>query len=108
MSSFSKFPAELVLHVFQYLPVSSLHAMAQLSREWYDFSLLNQSVIYHQAALLHRFIPNLSTPLSEAKKAYLESCTQDENDWKGFCRDSRAEAEEHFVGVGGVWSMNGL
>ncbi len=85
MSTFSKFPAELVLHVFQFLPISSLHAMAQLSRDWRAFFLVNQSVIYHQAALLHQFIPDLNIPLAEAKKAYFGRSLDDETDWRGFC-----------------------
>jgi len=65
-------PTELSLSVLSYLPLRWLCALPTLSRQWLNFFSENQSTIFHNAAIHHRYIQPGDSP----------------TDWKDFCKST--------------------
>jgi hypothetical protein len=83
----SSFPSEIVLHIFSYLPLSSLAQLHVVSRAWNAFLLQNQTTIYRHAAFLHGFIDDDSAPFlsAEVRKRYAAKVFDNLNGWRDLC-----------------------
>jgi hypothetical protein len=62
-------PAEVTLIVLSHLPIPSLLSLHLLSRQWRDFFVTHQSVIFHGAALYHGYIQPKTLTLEDALSA---------------------------------------
>ncbi|KAJ7757518.1 hypothetical protein B0H16DRAFT_1536899 [Mycena metata] len=80
-----RLPAELVIAVLKYLPLANFSNLMSASREWNDFFQLNQSVLYHNAAVLHGFTPP-SIVYSELDTLLSRRSLTGVHDWRSFCR----------------------
>jgi hypothetical protein len=78
-------PAELIVEVYSYLAIQHLRHLNVVARDWKEFFDVNESEIYHNAALLHRFSPSPKCSLSDCKKVYAERSFSDLDGWKAFC-----------------------
>ena len=81
-------PAELVLRIFSYLPLPSLGSARLVSRSWNDFFVTNQCTIYHEAAVLHKFVNCIDVPLTEAREIYARGSLKDASNWYEYCESS--------------------
>ncbi|KAJ7110343.1 hypothetical protein C8R43DRAFT_164647 [Mycena crocata] len=79
-------PAELVISILQYVPLSTLGNLLSTSRAWNNFFEVNQSTLYHNAAVLHGFIPSASVLYSSLGTALSRRSLTGVSDWKSFCR----------------------
>ncbi|KAJ6601291.1 hypothetical protein DFH09DRAFT_1127363 [Mycena vulgaris] len=90
-------PVELVISILKYLPLSIFSKLLSTSREWYNFFEENQSILYHNAAVLHGFTPSTSIVYSDLE-AVRDGRDMTRNrtglsrrslagvcDWKSFC-----------------------
>ena len=50
-------PPEVILTILSFLPFRQLHRLRLVSKSWNKFIYLNESSIYHAAAILHDFVP---------------------------------------------------
>ncbi|KIJ66601.1 hypothetical protein HYDPIDRAFT_166773 [Hydnomerulius pinastri MD-312] len=75
-------PAEIALDAISYLPLQSLHNCASVSRDWNALITINETTVYRNAALLHRFVFE--------DKLETDSTSQNPNitgiDWKSYCQ----------------------
>lgn len=55
-------PMEVAWEVMSYLPLQLLHRVALVSRTWKTLIAMNESSIYHKAAILHRFTDTKTAP----------------------------------------------
>jgi hypothetical protein len=78
-------PTELVLSIFRFLPLATLARLQTTSREWNTFFKVNHSSIYHNAAVLHGFIPSASTVYSELDTIVSRRALAGVVDWRSFC-----------------------
>ncbi|KAI0653989.1 hypothetical protein C8Q70DRAFT_548859 [Cubamyces menziesii] len=79
-------PPELVLRILSYLPLQSLGNVRLVSRSWNEFCVTNQCTIYHEAAVLHKFVSCIEMPLTEARETYAKGSLKDASDWYEYCR----------------------
>ncbi|KDQ52898.1 hypothetical protein JAAARDRAFT_446095 [Jaapia argillacea MUCL 33604] len=93
----NEFPTEIVLEILTYLPLPCLYSLQLTSTHWNNFILENESWIYHRVALLHRFVPSLSTELSTVTSGYADWYLSEVNDWKTFCK-RRLLTEKRWMG----------
>ncbi|KAJ7045001.1 hypothetical protein C8F04DRAFT_1067345 [Mycena alexandri] len=77
-------PVELVIGVLKYLPLANFSNLMSASREWNDFFQVNQSVLYHNAAVLHGFTPP-SIIYSELETVLSRRSLAGVHDWRSFC-----------------------
>ncbi|OAX35084.1 hypothetical protein K503DRAFT_773853 [Rhizopogon vinicolor AM-OR11-026] len=74
-------PTEIAIEIASYLPLQSLHQASLVSKKWHGLIADNEQTIYHNAAILHRFLPHVdleaepSSQISDRKR-----------DWKQLCR----------------------
>ncbi|KAI0759997.1 hypothetical protein BD413DRAFT_487088 [Trametes elegans] len=99
MTTLNTLPTELVLRILAYLPLQSLRNVRLLSRRWNEFVNVNESTVYHHAALLHNFVDSLETLLSEAKEARCLKFLQDVPDWYQYCR-KYFQLQKNWTGAG--------
>ncbi|KAJ7642852.1 hypothetical protein B0H17DRAFT_1148749 [Mycena rosella] len=90
-------PVELVICILKYLPLSTLSQLLSTSREWNNFFESNQSILYHNAAVLHGFTPSASIVYSDLeaiqddrdmtphRAALSRRSLTGVSDWKSFC-----------------------
>ncbi|KAJ7292712.1 hypothetical protein C8J57DRAFT_1266839 [Mycena rebaudengoi] len=78
-------PTELVLSILRFLPLATLARLQTTSREWNTFFKVNHSSIYHNAAVLHGFIPSASTVYSELDTIVSRRALAGVVDWRSFC-----------------------
>ncbi|KAJ7665188.1 hypothetical protein DFH06DRAFT_308677 [Mycena polygramma] len=78
-------PTELVIEIVQYLPVSTISSLSCTSREWHKFCQVNESILYHNAAVLHGFIPSTSIIYSDLGTVLSARSLTGVTDWKSFC-----------------------
>ena len=78
-------PPELVLRTLSYLPLQSLGNVRLVSRSWNEFCVTNQCTIYHEAAVLHKFVSCIEMPLTEARETYAKGSLKDASDWYEYC-----------------------
>ncbi|KAH7926868.1 hypothetical protein BV22DRAFT_1111448 [Leucogyrophana mollusca] len=88
-------PTEIALHTASYLPLYSLCKVTLVCRQWNELITTNESSVYRNAALLHRFVApaNVETELA-SQKPKLEG-----HEWRLFCR-RRLEIERGWRGRG--------
>jgi len=80
-----RLPVELVLEILSYLPVQSLHSFQSTSQHWNQVVRQNQSCLYHNVAVLHRFIPSTQSTLSDLSLTQSQRLLGNCDDWKTFC-----------------------
>ncbi|TDL20557.1 hypothetical protein BD410DRAFT_790786, partial [Rickenella mellea] len=51
----STFPQELVLKILTYIHIPQIHRLQLISRAWNLFITTNESDVYRECAVLHRF-----------------------------------------------------
>lgn len=85
---FSDLPAELGLEILSFLPLSSLSSIQRVSHHWRELFNKNENVIYHNAAVYHRYIRSSGVPIEEARAMHSERALGSVLDWKGFCTSS--------------------
>ncbi|KAJ3508246.1 hypothetical protein NLJ89_g5857 [Agrocybe chaxingu] len=82
-------PAELVLHVLSFLPLSSLASIRSTSREWQEFFIAHEAVIYNKAAFFHGFTDQ-RTPILDIDAVKWDYSyrvvPEDELDWVELCK----------------------
>ncbi|CAA7262367.1 unnamed protein product [Cyclocybe aegerita] len=82
-------PAELVLHVLSFLPLSSLASIRAASCEWQEFFVTHEAVIYNQAAFFHGFTDQ-RTPVLDIDAVKWDYSyrvvPEDELDWVELCK----------------------
>ena len=80
-----RLPVEISLAVLSYLPLSTLCPLSSLSRRWRDFISANKSTIFHNAAILHEYIPPKTLLLEDALSIREGSPWRGATDWNDFC-----------------------
>lgn len=95
----TRLPAELVLESLSYLSLQQLCPLLLVSSRWGAFISANKSVIYRNAAVLHRFMPSPDTTLANAIALYPEQSMVGVSDWKTFCK-RRFQIEKAWIGRG--------
>ena len=76
-------PPEVTLSILAFVPLRQLQRCHLLSKSWNFFIHLNESSIYHGAAILHGFIP-ANVYLSDAKVSDVPSIAHIKT-WKDLC-----------------------
>ncbi|KAJ6478148.1 hypothetical protein C8R47DRAFT_1139476 [Mycena vitilis] len=96
----ARLSGDAALELLEFLPLSAIAPLALVQKAWKEFLDINESNIYHSAAVFHRFIPSTSTSLQDATAA-LEFSTDglDINGWKKYCQVQIA-VERNWAGVG--------
>src|SRR6266404_4812320 len=79
-------PPETLLRVLSYLPIPSLLLLPVLSRQWSHFFTINQSDIFHHAALLHGHIQPHTLSLEDALSVNTGRPWAGSKTWKDFCK----------------------
>ncbi|KAK7063753.1 F-box domain-containing protein [Favolaschia claudopus] len=77
-------PAELVIAILRYIPLSTLTSLPSVSREWQSFCQVNESNLYHNAAILHGFVSS-SVVYSELATTLSRRALAGVSGWKSFC-----------------------
>lgn len=95
----ARLPPELVLETLSYLPAQSLRSLQLTCAAWNSFIRANESLIYHKAALVHRFVDSFEADLPKAKAAFARKYVEGAADWKAFCGD-RFQLENNWLGRG--------
>ncbi len=80
-----KYPVEITLNILSYISIQGLASFPLISSDWNDFFIVNESSLYHSAALLHGFISSEDVSLVEAKSAYAHRAMANVTGWKEFC-----------------------
>jgi hypothetical protein len=78
-------PVELILKILSYLPIPSLSYFQRISRRYRDIVCANESYLYHNAALQHRFILSGETTLADAKASTPRRLQGHINGWSSYC-----------------------
>jgi hypothetical protein len=60
---------DVFLEILAFLPLGAIVRVAQVQSAWKKLVDANESHIYHNAAMLHRFVPEASTTLQDAVHA---------------------------------------
>ncbi|KAJ7648759.1 hypothetical protein DFH06DRAFT_1209530 [Mycena polygramma] len=96
----TRLSGDAALELLEFLPLSAIAPLALVQKAWKEFLDVNESNIYHSAAVFHRFIPATSTSLEDAIVA-LEFSTDglDISGWKKYCQVQFA-VERNWAGVG--------
>ncbi|KAH7926823.1 hypothetical protein BV22DRAFT_1086128 [Leucogyrophana mollusca] len=84
-------PTEIAVHAASYLPLYSLCKATLVCRQWNELITTNESIVYRNAALLHRF-------LAPAELAFQKPKLKG-HEWRLFCR-RRLEIERGWRGRG--------
>ncbi|KAJ6520362.1 hypothetical protein C8R45DRAFT_1205346 [Mycena sanguinolenta] len=77
-------PVELVVAILKFAPLSTISNAFAVSREWNNFCKVNESTLYHNAAIFHGFISS-STVYSDLGTTLSRRCLAGVGDWKSFC-----------------------
>ncbi|KAJ6586581.1 hypothetical protein B0H10DRAFT_1832613 [Mycena sp. CBHHK59/15] len=77
-------PNELVIAILKCAPLSTIANLWSTSREWNTFCEANQSILYHNAAILHGLISS-SIAYSDLGTALSRRSLTGVSDWKSFC-----------------------
>lgn len=93
-------PVELVISILNYLPLSTISSLLSTSREWNNFCEANQSILYHNAAVLHGFTPSSSIVYSDLGAALSRRSLTGVSDWKSFCASFSSVASNPFISLG--------
>lgn len=72
-------PVEIALQVVSYLPIQTLHRIAQVSRAWHDLIAVNECTVYRNAAILHRLVQDENCDDSTSQASHQAT------NWKSFC-----------------------
>ena len=80
-----RLPPELALESLSHLTVQHLEPLFLVSSHWKAFFFANESSVYRNAAVVHRFVPYPDITLSDAIALYPESSMVGVCDWKAFC-----------------------
>ncbi|KAF8131488.1 hypothetical protein EV363DRAFT_1165258 [Boletus edulis] len=78
--------AEIALHTISYLPLYSLYSAALVSRDWNALIAVNETTVYRNAAILHRFIVEdqlHAGSIPDSWKAYCRRQSEIERGWRG-------------------------
>ncbi|KAJ7242600.1 hypothetical protein B0H12DRAFT_1236729 [Mycena haematopus] len=77
-------PVELVVEILKFAPLSTIANVFAVSREWNSFCNVNQSILYHNAAVFHGFISS-SNVYSDLVTTLSRRSLAGVRDWKSFC-----------------------
>ena len=81
---FSKLPPEIQLNVLSCCHIQTILSVQAVSKAWKTFIDENESIIYHSAAILHRFIQPEET-LDKIHLTYPGKWLYDVEGWKDLC-----------------------
>jgi hypothetical protein len=79
-------PVELILKILSYLPIPSLSSFQLTSRRYHTVVCTNESYLYHNAALQHRFIQSEEATLAGVKPSIPRRLQGHINGWKSYCQ----------------------
>lgn len=79
-------PAELVLAILSYLPLSSLIHLQLVSRAWKQYFDVNEVTIYRHAAAIHSWIPSFDMSIFDLTSLYSKKSLKGVDGWKSFCK----------------------
>ena len=115
-------PPELLFHILKYLPLKSLGALKQTSKQWNQRFAEHEPYVYRNVAFRHGFIPSTEMTLEEAVER-ARAAVKDISTWTEFCEiifwhapdkavsqptgKQRYLLEKNWLGQGTAW-CNGL
>jgi hypothetical protein len=80
------FPPELCLKIFSYLFCGDLSGLHALSRRWHTFMKTHAELIYHNAAVQHRFVDAFETPIEDTQVCTFGAWQQPGfKTWQAYC-----------------------
>ncbi|KAJ6511675.1 hypothetical protein DFH09DRAFT_1100424 [Mycena vulgaris] len=91
--------SDAALEIIALLPLSSIACLTLVQKAWKDFVDANESNIYHNAAVLHRFVPKISTALEDGIASLDFNPALEIRGWKEFCQ-LRFDIEKNWNGRG--------
>ncbi|GJE91392.1 F-box protein [Phanerochaete sordida] len=94
-------PPELLFYTLEYLPLPSLSAVRQVSKQWNQRFIEHEPYIYRNAAFHHHFISSPEMTL-EAAVEQARTVIRDVSSWTEFCRQ-RYLSEKNWLGRGRAW-----
>lgn len=77
-------PPELLFYILKCLPLQSLSAIRQTSKQWNQRFVEHESYIYRNAAFHHGFISSSEMTLDQAIEQ-AKTAVKDVSTWVGFC-----------------------
>lgn len=89
MANLCDLPLEVLLQVLWFLPIPSIHTIETLSQSWCHFMQAHQRLVYHQAAVSHGYIPEMSTSWEAARLNYADPAIHRAENWRDFCELTR-------------------
>ncbi|KAF8797521.1 hypothetical protein BYT27DRAFT_7344147 [Phlegmacium glaucopus] len=92
-------PTELTLYILSYLPFDSLSRLKAVCKSWNEFSNLQESTIYRNAACLHAYIPCPRTMLKDLGSLYSQRALEGVKTWKDLGR-KRLQIQRNWKGQG--------
>ena len=84
-------PAELVIIIISYLPLTSITRLYRVNRQWHEFLDLNENSVYRNAAWREGWLINPQMLLedldqiNDIRSSYSRRSVRNVSDWKGFC-----------------------
>ncbi|KAF8875517.1 hypothetical protein BD779DRAFT_1563403 [Infundibulicybe gibba] len=90
-------PAELVIQIFGYLPLSSLANWHLVSHYWRQFCQTHETALFRHAAILHDMIPPSLLDLRDICKIYPSASLRGVGTWKDLCQ-KRIRIQQSWLG----------
>ncbi|KAF7340564.1 Cytochrome P450 [Mycena sanguinolenta] len=92
--------SDVFLEILACLSLGAIARVLQVQKTWKDLVDANESNIYHNAAMLHRFISSVDATLEDAISGLdFDTSLLSIGGWKGFCK-LRLQIEQNWAGSG--------
>ncbi|KAF8178845.1 hypothetical protein K438DRAFT_1726031 [Mycena galopus ATCC 62051] len=92
--------SDALLDIIACLPLGAIARLVQVQSAWKILVYTNESTVYHNAAMLHRFVPSVNTTLDDAVSTLdFDTSSLSIAGWKQFCR-LRLGIERNWTGCG--------
>ncbi|KAF8187561.1 hypothetical protein K438DRAFT_1009387 [Mycena galopus ATCC 62051] len=92
--------SDALLDIIACLPLGAIARLVQVQSAWKILVYANESTVYHNAAMLHRFVPSVNTTLDDAVSTLdFDTSSLSIAGWKQFCR-LRLGIERNWTGFG--------
>ncbi|KAJ6452452.1 hypothetical protein C8R45DRAFT_641284 [Mycena sanguinolenta] len=100
MALMTEIPSDVFLEIVACLPLGAIARVSQVHKTWKDLIDANESNVYHDAAMLHRFVPSVDTTLQDAiSRLDFDTSVSSIGGWKEFCK-IRLQIEQNWAGSG--------
>jgi len=93
---FLSFPPDVSLYILSFVSLHDIHSLSLVAREARALIINNEPTVYHQAAIVHRFVP-AGISLEKAKRAESQKggWLDDVQSWKELCMSYYFEASKN-------------